>query len=102
MGLAMVHLFLLTSDLFTAGKAQLCEAMAGAEVLLVAAVYVLLSLRGRFPVYFQNKSLPSPALELIERSMSLTNPSISQFHSAAQWHVSGSKPGRNATSVSCR
>jgi hypothetical protein len=51
MGLAMVLPSLLAGDPFVTGKAQLREAMAGAEVLLVTAVYVLPSLRGRLPVY---------------------------------------------------
>jgi hypothetical protein len=51
MGLVMVLPSLLAGDLFIIGKAQLREAIAGAEVLLITAVYVLLSLRGRLPVY---------------------------------------------------
>jgi hypothetical protein len=51
MGLVMVLLSLLAGDLFIIRKAQLREAIAGAEVLLIIVVYVLSSLRGRLPVY---------------------------------------------------
>ena len=43
MGLMIVLPFLLADDPFIVGKAQLREAMARAEVLLVATVYVSIS-----------------------------------------------------------
>jgi hypothetical protein len=51
MGLAMVLLFLLAGDPFAIRKTQLRETITGAEMLLITAIYMLLSLRGRLPVY---------------------------------------------------
>jgi hypothetical protein len=51
MCLAIVLPSLLAGNLFTTGKAQLRGAIAGAEMLLIIAIYVFPSLRGRLPVY---------------------------------------------------
>lgn len=50
MALIVALLFLLARDPFTVGKTELREAMAGAEVLLVTAIYMFPPLRCRFPV----------------------------------------------------
>jgi hypothetical protein len=47
----MVLLSLLANDLFNIRKAQLREVIKSAEILLIIIIYILLSLRGRLPIY---------------------------------------------------
>lgn len=105
MASAVVFPSLLAGNPFTAGETQLCEAMASTDTLLVTAVYVLPPLRRWLAVFSPKSVFALSTLNPIERYGRGTNLSVFWFSFAAQWHFSGSKPGRNAlvdTAQSCR
>ena len=76
MSLTMVLSSLLAGDPFATGKAKLHEAIAGTEVLLVTAVYMLPSLRGRFPVYILKLACNLVCNKVREKVRRLMDPSI--------------------------
>jgi hypothetical protein len=86
MSLAVVLLSLLADDLFVIGKAQLCEAIAGVEVLLVIAVYILLFLRGRLPIYISKSAYTfvcNKARGRVEKTNRLVYLLVPLYHTAA-------------------